>query len=56
MAKAILGHTGGPDPRMLSEMRRLGKRLHDLEAELIRLRAETDALAAEVRQEVVQVR
>jgi hypothetical protein len=53
MAKAILGHTGGPDPRVLSEMRRLRKRLNDLEAELVRLRAENDALTAEARQDVV---
>jgi hypothetical protein len=53
MAKAILGHTGGPDPRMLSEMRRLRKRLRDLEAELLRLQEENDALAAGVRHDVV---
>ncbi|GAA1115461.1 MULTISPECIES: hypothetical protein [Kitasatospora] len=46
MAKALLGYVGGPDPRMLSEMRRLQQRVHDLEAELLRLRTENDALAA----------
>ncbi|MCU7822678.1 hypothetical protein [Kitasatospora sp. DSM 101779] len=46
MAKALLGYVGGPDPRMLSEMRRLQQRVQDLEAELLRLRTENDALAA----------
>jgi len=48
MAKAILGHVGGPDPRMVSEMRRLQQRVRDLEAALVRLQEENDALAAEV--------
>ncbi len=47
MAKAILGHVGGPDPRMVAEMRRLQQRVRDLEAELVRLQEENDALAAE---------
>lgn len=46
MAKAILGHVGGPDPRMLSEMRRLQRRVRDLEAELARLQEENDVLSA----------
>ena len=46
MAKALLGHVGGPDPRVVSEMRRLQRRVHDLEAELDRLREENDVLAA----------
>jgi flagellar motor switch protein FliM len=46
MAKAILGHVGGPDPRMVAEMRRLQRRVRDLEAELVRLQAENDALAS----------
>ena len=29
MAKALLGHVGGPDPRMVSEMRRLQQRIRD---------------------------
>jgi hypothetical protein len=45
MAKALFGHVGGPDPRMLSEMRRLQQRVRDLEAELMRLQDENDALA-----------
>jgi hypothetical protein len=48
MAKALLGHVGGPDPRMLSEMRRLQRRVQDLEAELARLREENDVLTAGV--------
>ena len=40
MAKALLGYVGGPDPRMVSEMRRLQQRVHDLEV--------NDVLAAEV--------
>lgn len=46
MAKALLGHVGGPDPRVISEMRRLQRRVSELESELLRVRAENDALAA----------
>lgn len=46
MAKAILGHTGRPDFRVLSEVRRLRQRVSDLEAELARLRSENHALTA----------
>jgi hypothetical protein len=46
MAKALLGHVGGPDPRLLAEVAVLRRRVRDLEAELLRLRAENDALAA----------
>lgn len=46
MAKALLGYVGGPDPRMLSEMRRLQQRVQDLEAELLRMQTENDALTA----------
>jgi hypothetical protein len=48
MAKALYGHVGGPDPRMVAEMRRLQQRVRDLEAELARLHEENDVLAAEV--------
>lgn len=48
MAKALIGHMGGPDPRLIAEMRRLKERVRSLETELLRLRAENDALAASV--------
>lgn len=48
MAKALLGHVGGPDPRMLNEMRRMQRRIDELEGELMRVRAENDALSAEL--------
>ena len=48
MAKALLGHVGGPDPRMVAEMRRLQQRVRDLETALVRLQEENDALVAEV--------
>ncbi|SFD00288.1 hypothetical protein [Streptomyces aidingensis] len=49
MAKALLGHVGGSDPRVLAEMRRLQQRVRDLETQLVRVQAENDALAAAVR-------
>jgi len=55
MAKALFGHVVAPDPRMVSEMRRLQQRVRDLEAELVRLQEENDALAAGVGQEDVLV-
>lgn len=48
MAKALIGHVGGPDPRTIMEMRRLHERVRKLEAEVVRLRAENDSLAASV--------
>ena len=53
MAKALLGHVGGPDPRMVSEMRRLQQRVRDLETALSRLQEENDVLAAEVGQDLL---
>jgi hypothetical protein len=44
MAKALLGYVGGPDPRLIAEMRRLQRRVQDLESELVRIQAENDAL------------
>lgn len=49
MAKALLGYVGGPDPRLLGEMRRLRKRVEDLESELVRVQAENEALSEAVR-------
>lgn len=51
MAKALLGYVGGPDPRLTLEVRRLKQRVSDLEAEVIRLQAQNDALAAAVNGE-----
>lgn len=48
MAKAILGHLGGPDPRMLAEVRRLQRRVVELETELMRVRGENDNLSTEL--------
>ncbi|GGO93814.1 hypothetical protein [Wenjunlia tyrosinilytica] len=53
MAKALLGYVGGPDPRLLSEMRRLQQRVQDLESELVRIQSENDALAAASREEAL---
>ncbi|HET9967731.1 MAG TPA: hypothetical protein VFQ68_05805 [Streptosporangiaceae bacterium] len=55
MAKALFGHFSGPDPRMVSEMRRLQQRVRDLEAGLVRLEEENDALTVGVAQEDVPV-
>ena len=55
MSKALFGHVGGPDPRMVSEMRRLQQRVRDLEAELVRLQEENDALAVEAGHEEMLV-
>ena len=56
MAKALLGHVGGPDPRMVAEMRRLQQRVRDLEAELVRLQSENDTLAAVADNEVLALK
>jgi len=45
MAKALLGYVGGPDPRLVSEVSRLRRRVNDLEAEVHRLQAENDSLS-----------
>ena len=55
MAKALFGHVGGPDPRMVSEMRRLQQRVRDLEAELMRLQERNDALTEAGHEENVLV-
>ena len=40
MSKALFGHLGGPDPRLLSEVTRLRARVVELEAENESLRAQ----------------
>ena len=51
MAKALLGHLGGPDPVVLAEIARLRRRVRDLEDEVGRLRATNDALTVVVAEE-----
>jgi hypothetical protein len=46
MAKALLGFVGG-DPRLLDDNQRLRRRVAELEALVLRLQAENDALAAQ---------
>jgi len=55
MAKALYGHVGGPDPRMVSEMRRLQQRVRDLEAEVLRLQARNDAVEATLREDLLTI-
>jgi hypothetical protein len=45
MAKALLGHVGGSDLRLVSEVSRLRRRVNDLEAEVLRLQEENDSLS-----------
>lgn len=47
MAKALLGYVAG-DSRLIDENHRLRRRVAELEAVVLRLQAENDALAAEV--------
>jgi hypothetical protein len=48
MAKALLGHVGGTDLRLVDEVRRLRSRVSELEAALARVSAANDALMASV--------
>jgi cell division protein FtsB len=47
MAKALVGYLGS-DARLLDDNQRLRRRVADLEAVVLRLQAENDALAAQV--------
>jgi len=51
MAKALFGHVGGADLRLVDEVRRLRGRVRALEAELARVTAANDALVASVHVE-----
>ena len=51
MAKALLGHVGGPDLRLVDEVRRLRTRVRDLETELARVTATNDTLMSAVHVE-----
>lgn len=51
MAKALLGHVGGADLRLVDEVRRLRTRVRELEGELTRVSAANDALVASVHVE-----
>ena len=51
MAKALFGHVGGADLRLVDEVRRLRGRVGALEAELARVTAANDALVASVHVE-----
>jgi cell division protein FtsB len=50
MAKALLGYMSNTDPRVVAQLtaetRRLRQRVSDLEAHVLRLQAQNDALAA----------
>ena len=47
MAKALLGYVGG-DPRLLDDNQRLRRRVAELQAMVLRLQAENDALVAQL--------
>ena len=51
MAKALFGHVGGPDLRLVDEVRRLRARIQELETELARVTASNEALMASVHVE-----
>lgn len=46
MAKALFGHVGGPDARLLAEVATLRRRVRDLESEVMRLGVENETLIA----------
>jgi hypothetical protein len=58
-AKALVGYMNTTDPRvvahLVSENRRLRRRVADLEAHVLRMQAENDALAATVSEELLTV-
>ncbi len=54
MAKALVGYIGGFDPRRARETWQLRQRISDLETEVVRLKAENDALTAASRRSAPQ--
>ncbi len=50
MAKALLGHMGGTDPRLTRDATLLRRRVADLEALVSRLQIENDELSTAVRE------
>jgi hypothetical protein len=54
MAKALLGYMNDTDPRVVAHLtaqnRRLRERVSDLEAHVLRLQSQNDALAAELHE------
>lgn len=48
MAKALFGHVGNHDLAMATEIKSLRTRVGELEASVVRLRAENDRLSAAV--------
>ncbi len=55
MAKALIGHLGGPTPAQLHQTALLKRRIVDLEAEVLRLKIENDGLLAALHQQVESV-
>lgn len=51
MAKALMGHMGGRDSILTSEIHRLRLRVRDLEMAMLRLQAENDRLVAATHSE-----
>lgn len=52
MAKALLGYVGTSDPQRDYELVRLRRRVGDLEAEILRLKSENDALHSSLSDEL----
>lgn len=55
MAKALIGHLGGPTPEQQLQTARMRRRIADLEAEVLRLKIENDGLLAAVREHLEPV-
>ena len=53
MAKALLGHMGGTDPRLARDAVLLRRRVADLEALVTRLQRDNDELSAALREHLL---